>query len=106
MEYNGRNQLTKITVREAGAIYKTVAYTYADNKMEYSIFNASGGLWSRFVYIFDGQGNVTGYDMYNTENTLTNECTCNTYDDKKIAKGILLPRGHQAFYQLQYQQYK
>lgn len=86
MEYDGQNRLRKITVREAGAIYKTTEYTYTANTIEYSNYNSSGGFWGRYVYTFDAQGNVSGYDVYNSSNTLTDRINCNAYDNKKSLK--------------------
>ncbi|GAB3413865.1 hypothetical protein [Niabella aquatica] len=86
MEYDGQNRLTKITVREAGAIYKTVEYIYTAHTMEFSNYHSSGGLWGRFVYNFNAQGNISGYDVYGADNTLTDRITCNAYDNKKSLK--------------------
>lgn len=86
MEYDGQNRLTKITVREAGTLYKTSEYTYTANTMTCSNFNALGNLWGRSVYTFDTKGNVTGYDVYGADNRLTDRITCQTFDNKKSLK--------------------
>lgn len=86
MEYDGQNRLHKITVREAGAVYKTTQYTYTANTMECSNYSHSGSLWGRYVYRFNAQSNVSGYDVYGASNTLMDRITCNAYDDKKSLK--------------------
>jgi hypothetical protein len=97
MQYDGQNRLIKLTVREAGAIYKTTQYNYTSNSMEYINYSSSGSLWGRYIYTFDTRGNVAGYNVYNTSNILTDRITCNAYDNKKSLKEFYYQEDTQPF---------